>query len=54
MKKQVFHLSALALLCLIGSVSAQEKKETDTTRVILLSGTPLVNQPYEIAILSIY
>ncbi|MFC2128129.1 TonB-dependent receptor plug domain-containing protein, partial [Bacteroidota bacterium] len=35
MKKQVFHLSALALLCAIGSVSGQKKKETKKEREIL-------------------
>lgn len=35
MKKQVFYLSALALLCAIGSVSAQEKKETEKKRETL-------------------
>lgn len=35
MKKQVFYLSALTLLCAIGSVSAQEKKETEKKRETL-------------------
>ena len=29
----------------------QEKKENDSTRVILLSGTPAVNRPYELALI---
>lgn len=35
MKKQVFYLSALAWLCFIGSVSAQEKTETEKKRETL-------------------
>jgi vitamin B12 transporter len=35
MKKHLFHLSTLAVLCTVGSVSAQKKKETEKKRELL-------------------
>lgn len=49
MKKQVFHLSALALLCAISSVSAQEKKETEKKQEVeVLEEVVITDSRFEI------